>query len=117
MAVIAHELTHAIQFYRQGIQGSVTQPGWMVEMIPQMMEDALASRTADPLSFGEPRADGASSPGRRDTRIAFYNAYPRQSFEGRGASWRSIKTWYAANELLNVTACAEVRPAIACMGK
>ena len=99
MAVIAHELTHAIQFYRQGIQESVAQPGWMVEMIPQMMEDAVASRTADPFSFGEPRADGASSPGRRDTRIAFYNAYPRQSFEGRGPSWRSIKTWYAANEL------------------
>lgn len=99
MAVIVHELTHAIQFYRQGIQGNVVQPGWMVEMIPQMMEDAVVSRTADPFSFGEPRADGASSPGRRDTRIAFFNAYPRQSFEGRGSSWRSIRTWYAANEL------------------
>lgn len=99
MAVIAHEFTHAVQFYRQAVLASVAQPAWMVEMIPQMMEDALSSRTADPVPFGEPRDDGASSAGRRGTRIAFYDAYPRQSFEGRGASWRSVKTWYAANQL------------------
>jgi hypothetical protein len=99
VGVIAHEFTHAAQYYAQDIMGSVSQPLWVTEMIPQMVEDAVSSRTGDPFPFGEPRSDGASSAGRRGTRLASLNAYPNQSFEGRGSSWRSIRTWYAANAL------------------